>query len=156
MIVASKFEKLYLLRKAFIPLICIGLSLLLLDIKIYYKKDIDIIFPVFFLLIVGFLVLLFNLNSIYKLIVEESIITKIYILSRNKESIPYTSIKSSNKEFIDGGYIFEVGQISDGYYKYVFNLEKNKELIVSPLYFKNYNQLVTAINFNISQLNNKA
>ncbi|MCD0465071.1 hypothetical protein [Flavobacterium sp. ENC] len=146
MIVVSKFEKLYLLRKALIPIICIGLSLLLLDVKIYYKKDADVIFPVFFLLVLGCLVLLYNLNSIYKLILEEKKITKIYFLSRKTESIPYTSIKSLEKEFINGSYIFEVGQITPGYYSYTFNLEKDKKLIVSPLYFKNCNQLIREIN----------
>jgi hypothetical protein len=145
MIVVSKFEKLYLLRNAFIPIICIGLSLLLSDIKIYYKKDIDVIFPVFFLSILGCLVLLYNLNSIYKIIVEETTITKVYFLSRKTENIPYASIKSLNKEFIDGSFS-DAGQITSGYYRYVFNLEKNKELIVSPLYFKNCNELITAIN----------
>lgn len=146
MIIVSKFEKLYLLRNAFMPIICICLGLLLIDIKIYYKKDIDVIFPVFFLLIIGLLVLFYNFNSIYKLIVEETTITKIYFLSRKTEIIYYETIKSSNKEFIDGSYSPEVGQITSGYYRYVFNLEKNKELIVSPLYFKNYNQLIIAIN----------
>ena len=149
MIVVSKFEKLYLLRKALIPIICIGLNFLLLDIKIYYKKDIDVIFPIFIILILGCFILLYNLNSIYKIIVEETTITKIYFLLRKSESISYISIKSSDKEFINGSYIFEVGQITPGYYRYVFNLEKNKKLIVSPLYFKNYNQLITAINLNI-------
>ena len=51
MIVISKFEKLYLLRKAFIPIICIGLSLLLFDGKDYYKKDADVMFSVFFFFI---------------------------------------------------------------------------------------------------------
>gem|GEM_PF-6428550 len=45
MIVISKFEKLYLLRKAFLPIICISLSLLLLDVKLYYKKDANVMFP---------------------------------------------------------------------------------------------------------------
>lgn len=155
MTVVSKFEKLYLLRNAFMPIICIGLGLLLIDIKIYYKKDADVTFVVFFLLILGCLILLYNFNSIYKLIVEETTITKVYFLSRKTEIIYYTSIKSSNKEFIDGSYSPEVGKISSGYYRYVFNLEKNKELIVSPLYFKNYNQIVTEINNNISLLTNK-
>lgn len=131
------------------PIICFGLSLLLLDVKIYYKKDADVIFPVFFLLILGCLVLLYNLNSIYKLIVEEKIIKKIYILSGKAESISYTSIKSSEKEFIKGSYSTEVGQITPGYYRYVFYLENDKKLIVSPLYFKNCNQLITEINLNV-------
>ncbi|MBF2093075.1 hypothetical protein [Flavobacterium psychrophilum] len=144
--VVSKFEKLYLFRKVLIPIICFGLSLLLLDVKLYYKKDADVIFAIFFLSILGCLVLLYNLNSIYKLIVEETAITKIYLLSGKKESIAYTSIKSSDKEFVDGSYSPEIGQITSGYYRYVFNLEKKKTLIVSPSYFKNCNQLITAIN----------
>lgn len=156
MTVVSKFEKLFLLRNAFMPVICFGLSLLLLDVKIYYKKDADVIFAIFFLLILGCLVLFYNLNSIYKLIVGEAAITKIYYLLRKTEIIPYTSIKSSEKEFIDGSYSPEVGQLTSGYHIYVFNLKNGKNLIVSPSYFKNYNQLVTAINFNISQMNNKA
>ncbi|SHM42790.1 hypothetical protein [Flavobacterium chilense] len=150
MIVVSKFEKLYLLRNVFIPIICIGLGVLLVDVKVYYKKDADVFFPVIFLLILGCLVLFYNLNSIYKLIAEEKTITKIYFLSRKTESIPYTSIKSLDKEFIDGSYICEVGQITPGYYSYILNLEKDKKLIVSPLYFKNCNQLITEINLRIS------
>jgi hypothetical protein len=48
MIVVSKFEKLYLLRNVIIPIICIGLSILFLDVKIYYKKNADVVFPIFF------------------------------------------------------------------------------------------------------------
>lgn len=146
MIVVSKFEKLYLLRNVFVPIICFGLSALLVDVKMYYKKDADVIFPVIFLLIVGVAVLFFNLNSIYKLIVDEKTITKIYVLSGKKESIPYTSIKSLDKEFIDGSYIYEVGQITPGYYEYKFSLGDDKELIISPSNFKNYNQLIAEIN----------
>lgn len=148
MIVTSKFEKLYLLRIAFIPLICTALSILLVDIKIYYKKDADVIFPIIFLLTVGCLVLLYNLNSIYKIIVEETTITKIYFLLRKKEIISYASIKSLDKEFISGGNITEVGQISDGYYRYTFNLKNGKKLIISPLCFENFNQLIIVINHN--------
>jgi len=149
MIVISKFEKLYLLRKAFLSIICIGLSLLLLDVKYYYKKNADVMFPVFFLLIFGCLVLLYNLNSIYKLILEEKTIIRINFLSRKRESISYTSIKSSNKEFVNGSYIYEVGQITSGYYRYVYTLENDKKMIVSPLYFENYNQIVEEISFHI-------
>jgi energy-coupling factor transporter transmembrane protein EcfT len=149
MIVVSKFEKLYLLRNVFIPIICIGLSVLLVDVKIYYKKEADVFFPVIFLLILGCLVLFYNLSSIYKIIVEEKTITKIYFLSRKTEIISYMSIKSSEKEFVDGSYSTEVGQITPGYYRYVLNLEKNKKLIVSPLYFKNCNQLIAEINLRI-------
>lgn len=146
MIVVSKFEKLYLLRNVFVPIICFGLSALLVDVKMYYKKDADVVFPVIFLLIVGVAVLFYNLNFIYKLIVEEKTITKIYFLSRKTESIPYSSIKSLDKEFIDGSYICEVGQITPGYYSYIVNLENDKKLIISPLYFKNCNQLIAKIN----------
>lgn len=67
----SKFEKLYLFRKVLMPIICIGLALLLLDVKIYYKKDADVTYPILFLLAVACISLLYNLNSIYKLVVEE-------------------------------------------------------------------------------------
>ncbi|WP_337968755.1 hypothetical protein [uncultured Flavobacterium sp.] len=146
MTVVSKFEKLYLLRIVFLPIICIGLSVLLVDVKINYKKDADVIFPISFLLILGCLVLFNNLKSLYKLIVEEKKITKIYFLSRKKEIIFYTSIKSLDKQFINGSYIYEVGKISSGYYRYVFNLENDKKLIISPLNLKNYRQLVAEIN----------
>jgi hypothetical protein len=149
MMVISKFEKLYLLRKAFIPIICIGLSFLLLDVKYYYKKDADVMFPVFFLLIFGCLVLVYNLNSIYKIILEEKTITRINFLSRKRENISYTSIKSSNKEFVDGSYMYEVGQITSGYYRYVYTLANEKKMIISPLYFENYNQIVKEINLHI-------
>lgn len=149
MIVISKFEKLYLLRKAFLPIICIGLSILLLDVKFYYKKDVDIISPVFFLLTFGCLVLFYNLNSIYKLILEEKTMTRINLLSGKKESISYTSIISSNKEFVEGSYMYQVGQITSGYYRHRYVLESNKQLIVSPLYFENYNQIIKEINFHI-------
>ncbi len=146
--IVSKFEKLYILRILLIPIICIGLSILLIDVKINYKKEADIIYPVFFLLILGFLVLLRNLNSIYKIIVEETTITKIYFLTQKREIISYTLIKSLEKEFISGGWISDVGQISDGYNRYIFHLLNGKELIVSPLYFKNYYDLIIAINNN--------
>ncbi|OXA76472.1 hypothetical protein SAMN05444397_1137 [Flavobacterium aquidurense] len=156
MIVVSKFEKLYLLRNAIIPIICIGLSGLLLDVKIYYKKDADVYFPIFFLLILGCLVLFYNLNSIYTLVVEEKTITKIFFLSRKTERISYASIKSSNKEFINGSYSSEVGQITPGYYRHIFNLENGEKLIVSPLYFKNYNQLVTEISLLAANFSTKS
>lgn len=146
--IISKFEKLYILRILLIPIICIGLSILLIAVKINYKKEADIIYPVFFLLIFGFLVLLYNLSSIYKIIVEERTITKIYFLTRKRENIPYTLIKSLEKEFISDGLISDVGQISDGYNRYVFHLLNGKKLIVSPLCFKNYNDIVIAINNN--------
>lgn len=146
MIVVSKFEKLYLLRNVLVSIICIGLSILLVDVKIYYKKDADVFFPIIFLLILGCLVLFYNLNSIYKIIVEENAITKIYFLTGTKESIDYTSIISLDKEFIKGSSVYQVGQITPGYYRYKFKLENGKELIISPLYFKNYNQLIAEIN----------
>lgn len=153
MIAVSKFEKLYLLKNAFIPIICIGLSILLLDVKFYYKKDADIIFPVFFLLILGGIILLYNLNSIYRIIVEETTIKKTYFLSRKTEIISYAFIKSLDRKFIPGETSSEVGRISDGYHIYVFNLENGKNLIVSPLCFENYNQLIIAINHNLDKSN---
>jgi hypothetical protein len=155
MVVVSKFEKFYLLRNVLVPIICIGLSILLLDVKFNYKKDADVIFPIFFLLAFGSLVLLYNLDSIYKIIVDETTISKVYFLSRKTEIISYASIKSLDKEFIDGGSIANVGRISDGYHKYVFNLVNGKKLIVSPLCFNNYNQLIITINQNLKELNNK-
>lgn len=152
--IISKFEKLYILRILLIPIICIGLSILLIDVKINYKKEADIIYPVFFLLIIGFLVLLYNLSSIYKIIVEERTITKIYFLTRKRENIPYTLIKSLEKEFMSDGLFSDVGQISDGYNRYVFHLLNGKELIVSPLCFKNYNDIVIAINNNRNEKSN--
>ncbi|MNQ54998.1 hypothetical protein D3C85_690790 [compost metagenome] len=154
MIEVSKFEKLYLLRNVLIPIICIGLSILLLDVKLNYKKDADVIFPIIFLLTLGCLVLLYNLNSIYKIIVEETTIKKVYFLSRKTEFISYTSIKSLEKEFIDGGSIAKVGRISDGYNRYIFNLANGKKIIISPLCFENYNQLIIAINHNRTELRN--
>jgi hypothetical protein len=141
------------LRIVLVPIICVGLSILLIDIKINYKKEADVIYPVFFILIIGCLVLLYNLNSIYKIIVEETTITKGYFLLRKRETISYAFIKSMDKEFISGGWISDVGQISDGYYRYVFQLVNGKELIVSPLCFKNYNELIIAINNNRNDKN---
>lgn len=151
MTVVSKFEKLYLFRKVLMPIICIGLAMLLLDVKIYYKKDVDVSNPIVFLLVLGCIVFFFNLNTIYKLIVEEKTITKINLLTRRIESISYQSIKSSEKEFIGGYYITEVGQFTPRYYRYVFHLENDKKLIVSPLYFENYNQLIATINENMEK-----
>ena len=146
--IVSKFEKLYLLRITLVPIICIGLSILLFDIKINYKKDADVNLPIIILLIFGCLVLFYNLNSIYKIIVEETKITKVYFLSRKTEIITYESIKSLDKEFIKGAEITEVGKISDGYNRYLLNTANGNNLIISPLYFKNYNQLIIAINRN--------
>lgn len=131
------------------PIICIGLAMLLLDVKIYYKKDADVSNPIVFLLILGCIVFFYNLNTIYKLIIEEKTITKINFLTRKIKSISYESIKSSEKEFVKGSYSTEVGQITPGYYRHVYNLENDRKLIVSPLYFKNYNQLITEINLNV-------
>lgn len=153
MMIISKFEKFYILRIVLIPIICFGLSILLIDVKINYKKEVDVIYPVFFLLILGCSVLFYNLNSIYKIIVKETTITKIFFLSRKRETISYSSIKGSEKEFISGGWISDVGQISDGYYQYVFHLVNKKELRVSPLCFKNYNELIMAINNNRNDKN---
>ena len=148
MIVVSKFEKLYLLRIVFIPIICFGLSILLVDVKINYKKDVDVIGPVIFLLILGCSVLFYNLSLIYKIIVEETKIKKVYFLSRKTEIISYEFIKSFEKEFIDGMSSSEVGQISDGYSSYAFNLLDGNVIVISPLCFKNYEQLILAINDN--------
>lgn len=148
MTVTSKFENLYLLRIVFIPLLCIGFVLLLLDVKIDYNKNIDIIFPIIILSLIACLVLLYNLNSIYKIIVDETTITKIYFLSGKKEIIPFESIISLTREHIEGGYSSEVGKISDGYYEYVFSLVNDKKLVVSPLCFNNYKELISNINQN--------
>jgi len=148
MTVTSKFENLFLLQVVFIPLICFGLGLLLLDEKIDYNKDSDVTLPIIILLMVGCLVLLNNLNSIYNIIVTEKFITKKKLLSGKKEIIPFESIVSLTREHIEGGYSSEVGKISDGYYEYVFSLVNDKKLIVSPLCFNNYTELIMAINHN--------
>lgn len=148
MTVTSKFENLYLLQIVFVPLICFGLVLLLLDAKIDYNKDSDVTLPIIILLTVGCLVLLNNLNSIYNIIVTEKFITKKKLLSGKKEIIPLESIISLTREHIEGGYSSEVGKISDGYYKYVFSLVNDKKLVVSPLCFNNYQELIMAINHN--------
>lgn len=153
MMIVSKFEKLYILRIVLIPIVCIGLSILLIDVKINYKNEADIIYTVFFLLILGFLVLFYNLNSIYKIIVEETAITKVCFLTRQREIISYAFIKSLDKEFISGGWISDVGQISDGYNRYVFQLVNGKKLILSPLCFKNCNELIIAISNNRNDKN---
>lgn len=148
MTVTSKFENLYLLQIVFVPLICFGLVLLLLDAKIDYNKDSDVTLPIIILLTVGCLVLLNNLNSIYNIIVTEKFITKKKLLSGKKEIIPLESIISLTREHIEGGYSSELGKISDGYYEYVFSLVNDKKLVVSPLCFNNYKELIMAINQN--------
>lgn len=150
--IVSKFEKLYILRIFILPIIYIGLSILLIDIKMNYKKDLNIKYVTIFLLILAFFVLLYNLNSIYKIVVENTKVTKIYLLTQKKEIIPNNLIKSFNKEFIDGGWISDVGQISNGYNRYIFKLHNGKDLIISPLFFKNYNELIMAINNNMNNI----
>ncbi|WP_140511518.1 hypothetical protein [Flavobacterium pectinovorum] len=144
MMLVSKFEKRYLLRNIFIPITCIVVSILLVTVKIYYKKNADVILPAIFLFIVGCLFLFYGLKSTYKVVVEKKTITKIYLLSRKKESFSYRAIRHVDKEFIDGFYSCEVGQIT-GYYIYIYYLENDKELIISSLYFKNYNELLEKI-----------
>lgn len=143
---SSKFNPIYLIKIAFIPTLCIGISLLLIDVKMYYKKDIEVFYPVLFFIIIGLLVFYFNLKGVYRIILEENTITKTYFLSKRKEVITYDLIKSFNRERIEGQYSTKVGQISDGYYDFAFTLNNEKKLNVSPVYFDNYMELIKIIN----------
>jgi hypothetical protein len=94
--------------------------------------------------------LFYNLNTFYKIIVEEKSITKIFFLSKKKEIIPYSNIKSSSLNFVKGVQT-DAGIINPGYYKCIFILENEQKLILSPLYYENFNDLIRAINNNRSE-----
>jgi hypothetical protein len=88
------------------------------------------------------------LNTIYKIIVEETKIKKVFFLSQKINIISYESVESFEKEFINDVYSPKGGKISPRYYRCKFLLKEVKKLIVSPLYFKNCDQLAIEINHN--------
>ncbi|WP_432670920.1 hypothetical protein [Flavobacterium sp. SM2513] len=142
---SSKFNSFYLIKLGFFPTLCIGFSLLLIDVKLNYKKDISVVVPVLVLVIIGAIILYYNLKRVFSIVLEEKHITKTYFFSKKKEVIPYDLIKSLNTERIEPSYS-DAGQITDGYYDFSFTLKDGKELNVSPAYFDNYLELIKRIN----------
>ena len=142
---SSKFNPIYLIKIIFIPFICIGISLLLIDVKLNYNKDISVIVPVLVLLIIGVIILYYNLKRVYSIVLEEKHITKTYFISKKKEVIPYDLIKSLKTKRINPTYDEGV-QVSDGYYDYEFELKNGTVLYVTPFYFDNYMELIKSIN----------
>lgn len=149
--ISSKFEKLYLLKMVLLPSICIGFCLLLLDVKFNYKKDIDVTYPVLFLFVIACCILFYNLNLLYKIVVNERAITQTFILSKKIKIINYRTIVKSEREFVEGYQSSEVGKITPGYHRYKFILPNEEVLLISPDYFKNYDELVNEINSNLNR-----
>jgi hypothetical protein len=142
---SSKFNSIYLIKLGFFPTLCIGISLLLIDVKLNYKKDIGVVIPVLVLVIMGIIILYYNLKRVFSIVLEEKHITKTYFLSKKKEVIPYELIKSLNSERIEPTYS-DAGRITDGYYDFEFELKDGTVLYVSPSYFDNYMELIKSIN----------
>ncbi len=138
----SKFENFYILRLLIIPVLFAGLSILLVT----SKPNVALFF-----LVLAFLVLTYNLATIFQIIVEEKEIIKISFLTRKKKVIPYSVIKSSRLDFTRGVET-DAGIINPGYYRCIFILENNEELIISPLHFENYNELIRVIGQNRNEL----
>ena len=142
---SSKFNAIYLIKLGFFPTLCIGFSLLLIDVKLNYNKDISVVVPVLVLVIIGAIILYYNLKRVFSIILEEKHITKTYFLSKKKEVIPYDLIKSLTTERIKPTYS-KGGRITDGYFDFDFILNDGKVLNVSPAYFDNYMELIKRIN----------
>jgi len=144
----SRFETLFLIRKSFLPTILVVVCIYLL--YMHYTEGYGYInFAVIFL-ILSMLILFFNFNSLYKIIVEKTGITKVFILNRKREFIPFTSIKSSRLEFVTGAET-EAGQITPGFYICIFTLTNGKEFLLTPQQYENYNQLIKQISENRSE-----
>jgi len=140
----SKFDDFYLLRLVILPILFTGLSIWLYNLN---RPNINSINGAYFFLILAFLILIYNLATIFQIEIEETEIIKVSFLTRKKKVIPYSTIKSSKLDYTSGGET-DAGTINPGYYKCVFILENDEKLIISPVYFENYKELIRAISHN--------
>lgn len=83
----------------------------------------------------------------YKLVISDSGITKILLVSGKYEVIPFTDIVSVKLNHVEG-LESDAGQISMGYYESIITLTNNNELLITPDYFENYRELIHALNHN--------
>jgi len=147
----SKFEILFLLRKSLIPTI-----LIIISIYIFFKSIMNFSFDIiiaFVLLASALFTMFFNFSSVCKIAIEKTGIKKVFILSGKTEFIPFSSIKSSRLEFIEGS-ATDAGQITPGFYICIFSLIGGKEFILTPEHYQNYNQLIRQISLNRSDQDN--
>ncbi len=150
MVVTSKFEFLYVVRNAFVPLLCFVAGLFLGINSLVNHRELKLVL-LLSLLLGGGLVALYNINSVYKIHVTETAVYKTYLLWRKQETIAYELITRVDKKFVSG-LKSKSGSISDGYYTYIFYLKNGTELSISPLNYENYAALVLAINENRKKL----
>lgn len=147
MTVNSEFEDFYLIKPALLPIICFGLSLLLLYQT--WSTEKNFVTLALCLFIFGLIIMYFNFRSVFKITIDETKITKTFFLNRKKKFIPYSDILESKLEYVQG-LQNETGSITLGYYHCVFKLKNDEIFILSPLNFKNYREIVKAISVNRS------
>jgi len=147
MAVNSEFEDFYLIRPAFLPIICFGLGFLFLYQT--WTTEGNFLTLALCLFVFGIILLYLNFKSVFKIAVEETKITKIMFLNGKKYFIPYSDIQESKLEHVHG-MRSKAGDITLGYYRCVFKLKNGEVFILSPVHFKNYREIVKAISANRS------
>jgi len=147
MTVNSKFEDFYLIRPALLPFICFGSGFLFLyQTWTTEKKFLTLALCLFAF---GAILLYLNFKSVFRITVDKTKITKISFINGKTQFIPYSDIQESKLEHIQG-MRNKAGNITLGYYHCVFKLKNGEVLILSPLQFKNYKEIVKAISVNRS------
>ncbi|MBW1655804.1 hypothetical protein [Flavobacterium quisquiliarum] len=142
--IKSKFRKLFWVR--------IGIGFLLFIFTLYLclnsipqysqlsKNPVFIVSSVFLLL---FFFGALDLINVFKLIVTDQEIEKIFVISGRKEKIPFTSITSLENKKIRMQ--TKSGHLTDGYTLTILELDDNSTMIISPDNFSNYKEIMSAI-----------
>lgn len=146
--VASKFRKLYLVRKFIFFFLFISFLIFTqsYDRPNNNNKQTDIYETIiFYALAVVFaaVIQLIQLIRVHKIVISETEIKLIYYFKPQKK-IQISSIIDIQSERVQGSYS-EAGQITSGYFQTRVTLSNNQEIIITPDKYENHGELVNVL-----------
>ncbi|WP_396193145.1 hypothetical protein [Flavobacterium sp.] len=145
----SKFRMLFLTRIIFGFIVFLSGLIFLLNRLINFDKTMYLSLILVSVLLSFLIYVSIDLFKVCSIEISEKCLIKTFLFSRNKYEIAFTDIlnveryKTSLKDT-------RLINISDGYYFSVIKLENEEDLIISPDYYENYNEMIEFIKSKIN------
>ena len=145
----SKFRMLFLTRIIFGFIVFLSGLIFLLNRLINFDKTMYLSLILVSVLLSFLIYVSIDLFKVCSIEISEKGLIKTFLFSRNKNEIAFTDILSveRHKTSLKDTRLIN---ISDGYYFSVIKLENEEDLIISPDYYENYNEMIEFIKSKIN------
>lgn len=145
----SKFRMLFLTRIIFGFIVFLSGLIFLLNRLINFDKTMYLSLILVSVLLSFLIYVSIDLFKVCSIEISEKGLIKTFLFSRNKYEIAFTDILSveRHKTSLKDTRLIN---ISDGYYFSVIKLENEEDLIISPDYYENYNEMIEFIKSKIN------